>query len=267
MSTITFEHYQNQSMKMGSAVIVAIALHFLVIGLFLRSSDDQQWDNPVPPPSVVVEVSMEAEAKQVTEVNIGQVQEVSVASKAQEAEPEQSELPTAPVNENAELLVTKTEKKKPQPTPKKEKKEPPKKPIKKLESDNSKSNSAPVTSDAAALKQSSKIAADFNSQSQSQLDAEKAWQALVLGQLNKFKRYPDDARRRNRTGIPVVEFDVDAQGYVIKSSLIKGSGTRSLDREAEKVLSRAQPLPIPPAEMLRNGKVTVRMPIDFTLEN
>lgn len=90
---------------------------------------------------------------------------------------------------------------------------------------------------------------------------------MVLGKLNKFKRYPDDARRRNRTGIPVIMFDVDAQGYVIKSSLVKESGTRSLDREAEKVLSRAQPLPIPPSQMIKNGKVTVHMPIDFTLEN
>lgn len=262
---MTLGYYQ--STKMGGAVIIAIALHLVVVWLFLRSDTQQQWDDFTPPPSVVMELSMESEAKQVTEVNIGQIQEVSVASKAQQATPEESELPPIPINEQAELLVTKTEKKKAQPVPKKEKREQPKKPVEVVESDNSRSSAAPATSDAAALKMTDRVAADFNSDSQATLDAEKQWQAMVLGKLNKFKRYPDDARRRNRTGIPVIMFDVDAQGYVIKSSLVKESGTRSLDREAEKVLSRAQPLPIPPAQMIRNGKVTVRMPIDFTLEN
>lgn len=263
MSTITLGHYENT--KMGGALIVAIALHFLVIGFFLHSNQESRWDELTPPPSVVMELSMEAEAKQLIEVNIGQVQEVSVVSKDQEATLEESELPPVPVNEKAEVFVTKTEKKKSQPIPKKEKKE--NKRVEEIESDNSKSSAAPATSDAAALKKTNKIAAEFNSNSQAAQDAEKQWQALVLGKLNKFKRYPDDARRRNRIGIPVIRFEVDTQGYVIKSSLVKESGTRSLDREAEKVLSRAQPLPVPPVEMIRNGKVTVVMPIDFTIKN
>ncbi|EKT63620.1 energy transducer TonB [Providencia burhodogranariea] len=265
MSTITLGHYDN--IKMGGALIVAIALHFLVIVFFLHSNQENRWDELTPPPSVVMELSIEAEAKQITEVNIGQVQEVSVASKAQEATPEESELPPVPVNEKAEVLVTKTEKKKTQSIPKKEKKENKNKRVEEIESDDSKSSTAPATSDAAALKKTDKIAAEFNSNSQAALDAEKQWQALVLGKLNKFKRYPDDARRRNRTGIPVIRFEVDTQGYVIKSSLVKESGTRSLDREAEKVLSRAQPLPIPPVEMIKNGKVIVQMPIDFSIKN
>ncbi|WP_272687297.1 energy transducer TonB [Providencia sp. PROV149] len=265
MGTMTLGYYQTT--KMSGAVIIAIALHLLVIWFFIHSNDDQAWDELTPPPSVVMELSIEAEAKQLTEVNIGQVQEVSVASKAHEATPDELDLPPIPVNENAELQVTKAEKRKAPTVPKKEKKEPKKKPVENVESDNSKASNAPVTSDAAALKKTDKIAADFNSQSQATLDAEKQWQALVLGKLNTFKRYPEDARRRNRTGIPVVTFEVDAQGYIIHSSLTKSSGTRSLDREAERVLSRAQPLPTPPTEMLKNGKVTVKMPIDFALEN
>lgn len=265
MSTMTFGYYQNT--KMGGAVIIAVALHLVIVWLFLHNDAQQSWDDFTPPPSVVMELSMEAEAKQVTEVNIGQIQEVSVASKAQQATPEESELPSLPTNEQAELLVTKTEKQRSQPLPKKERREQPKKPVEVVESDNSRSSVAPVTSDAAALKTTDRVAANLNSHSQAMLDAEKQWQALVLGKLNKYKRYPDDARRRNRTGIPVIIFDVDAQGYVIKSSLVKASGTRSLDREAEKVIFRAQPLPVPPSQMIRNGKVTVRMPIDFTLGN
>lgn len=265
MNTITLGYYQNS--KMSGAILFAIALHLLVIWFFIDLNQNDEVDDLSPPPSVVVELSIEAEAQQLTEVNIGQRQEVSIASKAQEAILEESVRPPIPVNEAAELLMTKTEKKQAQPVPKKEKKEHKTKPAEEIESDNSKSSTAPATSDAAALTQTDKIAADFNSNSQAVLDAQKQWEALVLGKLNKFKRYPEDARQRNRTGIPVIKFDVDSQGYVINSSLIKGSGTRSLDREAEKVLSRAEPLPIPPAEMIKNGKVTVQIPIDFTIEN
>ncbi|MEX6314179.1 hypothetical protein AB6G19_10950 [Providencia manganoxydans] len=117
MSTMTFGYYQNT--KMGGAVIIAIALHLVIVWLFLHNDAQQSWDDFTPPPSVVMELSMEAEAKQVTEVNIGQIQEVSVASKAQQATPEESQLPSLPTNEQAELLVTKTEKQRSQPLPKK----------------------------------------------------------------------------------------------------------------------------------------------------
>lgn len=65
-------------------------------------------------------------------------------------------------------------------------------------------------------------------------------------------------------GIPKVRFIVDQQGYVISSELINSSGVRSLDREAQRVLKRAQPLPIPPEELLFKGEITVEMSIEFS---
>lgn len=249
---------------MISAVIIAITLHVLVIWFFLHNKQQNQWETVTSPPSVVMEFSLEAEAEQITEVNIGKVQELSVASKAQEAMPDTSDLPKVDINEKAEVLIAKTEKRQEKPVPEKKKIINKQKLVEEIESDDSRASAAPVTSNAAALKKTSKVAAQFNSDSQAELDAKKQWEALVIGKLNKFKRYPDDARRRGRT---VIKFEVDAQGYVINSTLVKVSGTRSLDREAEKVLSRAQPLPIPPAEIIRNGKVIVQMPIDFSIEN
>ncbi len=37
---------------------------------------NQQWEELLPPPSVVMEISIESQAEQLTEVNIGQLQEL-----------------------------------------------------------------------------------------------------------------------------------------------------------------------------------------------
>ena len=264
MNTMVLEN--GRVTKTGSSVILAIGLHVTVIFAFMFNIQRDEVDNLFPPPSVVMELSLESEAKQLTELNIGQTQELSTASQAQESQVEESLMPTAPINEQAEILIAKTEKKKLKPETKKEMKETKNHRTKEIESDNSKASSAPVTSDAAAPKQSQRVAAQVNNSSQSESDMQRQWEALVLGELNKFKRYPDDARRRNRTGRPVVKFNVDAQGNVLDSIVIKNSGTQSLDREAQKVLSRAEPLPPPPSEMLVNGRVTVQIPIDFAIE-
>ncbi|MNP67991.1 Gram-negative bacterial tonB protein [compost metagenome] len=65
--------------------------------------------------------------------------------------------------------------------------------------------------------------------------------------------------------MPQVVFTVDAQGRVSDLRLQASSGTASLDREALAVVTRAQPLPQPPVEMLQQDKVRVTMPIDFNL--
>ncbi|MGO2304455.1 MAG: energy transducer TonB family protein [Providencia sp.] len=265
MNTMTLG--QGQTFKMAGSAVLAVVLHIVIISLFIHNMYEEQREQLLPPPSVIMELSIDAQAEQLTELNIGQTQELSVASEAQESKTEEMEIPSVLINEQAEILVTKTDKKKSLPEPKKEQKENKVPKIKKIESDHSKASDAPVTSDAAALKKSERIAAQINSQSQSQLDEKRRWEALVLGQLNKFKRYPADAQKRNRMGSPVVKFEVDAQGYVLASSLAAKSGTQSLDREAQNVLSRAEPLPQPPADMLINGRVIVEMAIDFTINN
>ena len=258
---------QGQTFKTAGSTVLAAVLHIAIIGWFIQNIHEEPWEPMLSPPSVIMELSIDAQAEQLTEINIGQTQELSVASQAQEAKSEEMDIPHMDINEQAEILVANTDRKKTQTEPKKEHKKNKVPKVKTVESDNSKASDAPVTSDAAALKISERIAAQTDSQSQSQMDEKRKWEALVLGQLNKFKRYPADAQKRNRVGIPVVRFEVDAQGYVLTSTLVTRSGTQSLDREAQKVLSRAEPLPLPPFEMLNNGRVTVEMAIDFTINN
>lgn len=96
--------------------------------------------------------------------------------------------------------------------------------------------------------------------------APASWQSRVLGHLAHFKRYPGDARQRKRAGAAWVRFQVDRDGKLLASELIASSGTVLLDREALQVLERAQPLPAPPASLLRQGTVTVTLPVSFKLD-
>nr|WP_307789049.1 TonB family protein [Janthinobacterium sp. NKUCC06_STL] len=109
-------------------------------------------------------------------------------------------------------------------------------------------------------------AAPFNSDMPSTSAAPASWQSQVLGHLAHFKRYPGDARQRNKAGAAWVRFQVDRDGKLLASELLTSSGTVLLDREALQVLQRAQPLPAPPASVLRQGTVTVTLPVSFKLD-
>nr|WP_255206232.1 TonB family protein [Janthinobacterium sp. BJB401] len=109
-------------------------------------------------------------------------------------------------------------------------------------------------------------AAPFNSDTPSTSAAPASWQSQVLGHLAHFKRYPGDARQRKRAGAAWVRFQVDRDGKLLASELVTSSGTVLLDREALQVLQRAQPLPAPPATVLRQGTVTVTLPVSFRLD-
>ena len=253
--------------KLSCAVLITILLHSLLFWWVTNKNSDYQFNDIMPPPAVMVAFSVDTEAKKEIESNLGQEQQLSAASQTLETATPETELPALVENVKAEIQVVKAKKQPPAKEPNK------KKPVEKQDikqeqpSDQSQASSAMASSNAAAPNTTQRIAASYDSDSNAILNAEKQWQALVLGRLMKFKQYPDDASRRNRTGTPVVHFVVDDQGYVISSSLYNASGTSSLDREAQRVLKRAEPLPAPPSEILRNGQITVRLPIDFSLAN
>ncbi len=97
-------------------------------------------------------------------------------------------------------------------------------------------------------------------------EAKATWQSDLLNHLAKFKRYPEDARRRNQTGITQLRFVVDADGKVVSYELVGKSGSASLDRATLEMIRRAQPLPPPPKEILSNGVIDLKAPFVFSLE-
>ena len=96
-------------------------------------------------------------------------------------------------------------------------------------------------------------------------DNKISWESLVKGKINKMRHYPEDARRRKRTGTVIITFSVNERGEVLQSQLANSSGTHSLDRAALMALENARPLPPPPKELLRNGINKVTLPVEFGL--
>ncbi|WP_170850204.1 MULTISPECIES: energy transducer TonB [unclassified Beijerinckia] len=68
-----------------------------------------------------------------------------------------------------------------------------------------------------------------------------AYNALVFGHLQRFKRYPREAR--GASGTTVVKFVLTRAGEVAESEVTKSSGNAVLDREALEILKRASPFP------------------------
>ncbi|MNO59282.1 transport protein TonB [compost metagenome] len=97
-------------------------------------------------------------------------------------------------------------------------------------------------------------------------NAMPTWQSDLLRHLSKFKKYPEDARRRGMQGINRLRFVVDAEGKVLSYSLAGGSGSASLDRATLEMIRKAQPLPPPPKELLNNGSLEVVAPFVYSLD-
>jgi protein TonB len=72
-----------------------------------------------------------------------------------------------------------------------------------------------------------------------------AYNALVFGHLQRFKRYP--AAAHGASGTVTVRFELNRGGEVIDSELSKSSGNAALDHEALDLLQRASPFPPFPA--------------------
>ncbi|AYC34856.1 energy transducer TonB [Pseudomonas cavernae] len=96
--------------------------------------------------------------------------------------------------------------------------------------------------------------------------AKETWQSKLLGHLARYKRYPDDARRRGFEGVTKVRFRVDGDGKVLSVGLAGSSGSASLDRATLAMIRRAQPLPKPPAELLDGNSLEVVAPFVYSLD-
>jgi periplasmic protein TonB len=88
-----------------------------------------------------------------------------------------------------------------------------------------------------------------------------AYNALVFGHLQRFKRYP--AAARGAAGTTVIRFELNRAGDVIASEIEKSSGKTVLDQEALEILRRANPFPpFPPTKP--GAHDTYLAPINFS---
>ncbi len=90
--------------------------------------------------------------------------------------------------------------------------------------------------------------------------ASNAYNALVVGHLARFKRYPSGAH--GVSGKVTVRFVLDRRGKVVEHAVVVSSGNAVLDREALETLQRASPFPAFPSA--KPGEdATYTMPISY----
>jgi TonB family protein len=89
-----------------------------------------------------------------------------------------------------------------------------------------------------------------------------SWQQALVTRLARFQRYP--AHAKGAMGVVNLSFSIDRQGHVLNGRVIKSSGSSILDTEALSLLTRAAPLPRPPA-VASDSDLTFVLPIRFAL--
>lgn len=88
------------------------------------------------------------------------------------------------------------------------------------------------------------------------------WEGLVLGALNKVKRYPREASFRRQQGVPYIRLVMNRNGEVLSVRLERSSGARALDNEALALPKRAAPLPKPPKDVT-GDTIELVVPVEF----
>lgn len=254
------------------SLVIVIGLHIgVAVALIIG------W-NPAPPvplsapAAIMIELSPTIEAPN----NTPQENPAPVTQEASEPTPVEPEpvvepepLPEPPIETPKPKVVIN---KQPKPKPiKKPVKKPIEKPIEKpKEITTDTKPKAETTSTASAVSEniSDRVAAPETTASTRPSKAQITWQSRLFAHITRYKRYPRMARSKRQQGTVSVNFTINAQGRVSSKRIVKSSGYPLLDQEVLDLLDRAQPLPKPPADVLK-GKTarTITIPINFNLKD
>jgi periplasmic protein TonB len=92
----------------------------------------------------------------------------------------------------------------------------------------------------------------------------KRWESALVAHIERFKRYPAEARAHDERGVARVAFTIDRDGWVRASHVVQSSGSPTLDAETLAMLDRAQPMPRPPAQLAGN-ELSFVVPVRFNI--
>jgi periplasmic protein TonB len=92
----------------------------------------------------------------------------------------------------------------------------------------------------------------------------RRWESGLVAHIERFKRYPAEARARGDHGSARVAFTIDRDGWVRESHILETSGSPELDRECLAMLARAQPMPKPPRQV-QTGELSFVVPVRFNI--
>jgi periplasmic protein TonB len=91
------------------------------------------------------------------------------------------------------------------------------------------------------------------------------WESALVAHLERFKRYPQEARARGDQGTAKISFTIDHEGHLLSSRIVQSSGSARLDQETLDMLGRAQPMPKPPDNILAS-ELSFVVPINFNFK-
>lgn len=92
-----------------------------------------------------------------------------------------------------------------------------------------------------------------------------SYYGVVLARLTAAKRYPARARKLGIEGTVQISFNVMPTGQITDISILTPSSSDLLNDESLELPSRVNPLPAPPAELLRENKMSFKIPVRYEL--
>jgi protein TonB len=96
-------------------------------------------------------------------------------------------------------------------------------------------------------------------------DAVRRWESALVAHIERFKRYPAEARAHGQRGNAKLAFTIDREGRVLESRIVESSGSQELDRESIAMLIRAQPMPKPPGQV-QTADLSFVVPVRFNFK-
>lgn len=87
---------------------------------------------------------------------------------------------------------------------------------------------------------------------------------MVRLKIERYKRYPDTARIRQKEGRVIIRFVITPEGHVRAASVVKTSRNKILDTAAIKAVEDAAPFPKPPSRFFK-GEISLELTIVFEL--
>ncbi|MCD0419408.1 energy transducer TonB [Rubrivivax sp. JA1024] len=91
-----------------------------------------------------------------------------------------------------------------------------------------------------------------------------SYRQRLAAHLQRFKRYPSEARASGVQGTATLSFTVGRGGQVLGARLARSSGSAALDAETLAMVHRAQPLPAFPPEITQ-ASLNFSVPVNFSV--
>ena len=253
MDTIRLTAVNRDRIRWGASFTAIIALHLAVAIQLLMAAPKAATVPPAAAIFIELAPMLAAPTKPLNQIPVGPEQVAAVPPRPEpepkpEPAPKEAELPLLP---------------KPLPVPPK-----PRQIDKQWElKDTKKTITATTAPPSIEAPQATKaVAPAEGAQSRAPSVTPVSWRSVLLGHLQRHKKYPPIAMRRGQEGVAYVRFAIDRSGNVLSRKLERSSGSSFLDKEALELIVRSQPLP-PPPPSVSGAVVEIIVPVQFFLRN